>query len=157
MCFSRADNTLDNTLENCNRVDEDAAYTSEKNCSRGRASSVFSCLDDRGAGVSNVHLDFWVVKGKKREDGLREEEVDREKDDCRQRRDKEEDTLEPPKGSPEGPEPARDTEERRSLEASVETPKRRHVPGGAWLSKVRSLLRDRQFFHLSRDREEEGE
>ncbi|KAJ1172724.1 hypothetical protein NDU88_004568 [Pleurodeles waltl] len=142
--------------ENCEQ-DEDAAYTSEKNCSRGRASSVSSCPDDRGAGVSNVHPDFRVVKGKKREDGLREGEVNREKRDCRQRQDEEEDTSEPPKGSPEGPEPARDTEERGSPEASVETPKCRHIPGGAWLSKVRSLLRERQFIHLSQDREEEGE
>ncbi|KAJ1142814.1 hypothetical protein NDU88_009127 [Pleurodeles waltl] len=143
-------------LTNCNRVDEYAAYTSKKNCSCSRTSSIFSCLDDRGAGVSNVHPDFRVGKEKKRENGLREEEVDREKGDCRQGRDKEETTSEPPKGSPEDPEPARDTEELRSPEASVETPKRRHVPGGAWLSKVRSLLRDRQFFHPSRDREEEG-
>ncbi|KAJ1138052.1 hypothetical protein NDU88_004443 [Pleurodeles waltl] len=124
----------------CNRVDDDAAPTSEKSCSRGRANSFSSCLDDRGAGVNNANPDFQVLEGRKREDGRRERDVGGERGDCRRERDQEENLPESPRGSPEDPDPARDTGERRSQEASVDTPKCRHVPVGAWLSKTQTRI-----------------
>ncbi|KAJ1117429.1 hypothetical protein NDU88_005629 [Pleurodeles waltl] len=77
--------------------------------------------------------DFRVLKQGKREDGPHEEEADGER---RPERDEGENTPELPKRRPEDPDRVSATEDRRSQEASIETPKRRHVPGGAWLSKL---------------------
>ncbi|KAJ1152040.1 hypothetical protein NDU88_004818 [Pleurodeles waltl] len=141
--------TLTFIFDSPDRVDDDAASTSEKSGLRGRANSVSSCLDDRGAGVSNANPDFRVLKGKKKEDGQYGREVDAERGACRRERDEEENSPESPKGSPEDSDPARDTGERRSPEASIETPKRRHVPGGAWLSKDNDKCSFRQdYFSL---------
>ncbi|KAJ1126790.1 hypothetical protein NDU88_005196 [Pleurodeles waltl] len=129
----------------CNRVDDKTASTSGKSCSRGRANSVSSCLDDPGAGVRNESPDFRVLEREKKENGLRGEVVGAERGDGGPEREEEDKSPESPKRSPEEPNPARNTGERRSPEAGGETPKRRHVPGGAWLAKVRSLLSDRQF------------
>ncbi|KAJ1127505.1 hypothetical protein NDU88_005904 [Pleurodeles waltl] len=118
----------------CSQVDYDADSPSEKSGSRGRANSVSSCLDDRGAGVSNANPDFRVLEGQEK-GGRTTREEDAEREACRRERDEVENSPQLPKGSPEDPDPARDTGERSSPEASVETPKRRHVPGGAWLSK----------------------
>ncbi|KAJ1082717.1 hypothetical protein NDU88_002882 [Pleurodeles waltl] len=125
------------------RVDGKTDSTSDKSCSRGRANSVSSYLDDRGAGVTNENPDFRVLRGEKREDG-RGVERDAERGDGGPERKKEEKAPETPKGNPEEPNPTKNMEERGSPEAGGETPNRRHVPGGMWLAKVRSLLRDRQ-------------
>ncbi|KAJ1153644.1 hypothetical protein NDU88_006403 [Pleurodeles waltl] len=103
----------------------------------GRANSVSSYLDDRGAGVTNENPDFRVLRGEKREDG-RGVEGDAERGDGGPERKKEEKAPETPKGNPEEPNPTKNTEERGSPEAGGETPNRRHVPGGTWLAKCSS-------------------
>ncbi|KAJ1198568.1 hypothetical protein NDU88_002407 [Pleurodeles waltl] len=119
---------------------------SERSYSRGRANSVSVCLDDRGGGVSNANPDFRVLERREKDNGRNEGEVGGERGDFRPERDQEENIPELPKRTPEDPDRVRDTGDRRSQEAREETPKGRHVPGGAWLSMVRSLLRDKQFF-----------
>ncbi|KAJ1079720.1 hypothetical protein NDU88_000041 [Pleurodeles waltl] len=104
----------------------------EKSYSCVRANSVPGCLDDRGAGVSNANPDFRVLKWGEREDGPHEGDVDCER---RPERDQGENTPELLKRRPEDPDRVSDTEDWRSQEASIEPPNRRHVPGGAWLSK----------------------
>ncbi|KAJ1152680.1 hypothetical protein NDU88_005455 [Pleurodeles waltl] len=56
------------------RLSGDAAPRAEWRCSRGRANSVSSYHDDRGAGVSNARPDFREENAVKRKDGTAQEE-----------------------------------------------------------------------------------
>ncbi|KAJ1115143.1 hypothetical protein NDU88_003369 [Pleurodeles waltl] len=121
--------------KDCSWVDGTTTSTSDKSCSRGRANSVSSYLDDRGAGVTNENPDFRVLRREKSEDG-RGVERDAEREDAGPEREEEEKAPGTPKGNPEEPNPTKKTGERGSPEAGGETPSRCHVPGGTWLAKV---------------------
>ncbi|KAJ1189161.1 hypothetical protein NDU88_005912 [Pleurodeles waltl] len=120
----------------CSQIAGYAAPISERRCPRSRANSVSGCLDDRGAGVSNAKLDFRVLERRNKDDGPNEESGGGERGDCLPEREPDENIPELPKTTPEDPDRVRDTGDRRSQEVTEETPKRRHVPGGAWLSKA---------------------
>ncbi|KAJ1199734.1 hypothetical protein NDU88_003567 [Pleurodeles waltl] len=143
----------------CIRLPGDAAPITEWRCSRGRANSVSSCHDDRGAGVSDTHPDFRGRGDLKREDGQEKRwrepnadvwkwigTTDAERNDQEQHR-----------AELENPDGVKTAEGRRNQEPSEDTLRTRHVPGGAWHTKVRSLLRDRQLFKWEKGgRREEG-
>ncbi|KAJ1164202.1 hypothetical protein NDU88_004647 [Pleurodeles waltl] len=115
-------------------------------CSHGRAIGVTRCPDDRGAGVSDVNLDFRVRKGKKREDGRESaaeepDAVELKTNGTTEMGRKDQEELRTRAGTTDG---VRDVGDAENQEPREDTLKSCHIPGGTWLTKVRSFLRDSQ-------------
>ncbi|KAJ1091324.1 hypothetical protein NDU88_004451 [Pleurodeles waltl] len=132
---------------NC-RLSVDTTPASKWRCSRGRALSISHCHDDWGAGVCDANPDFRVRVNSKREDGRESASKKPDAGDLQpignpktERNDQEE-----PRTKAEDPDGVRTVGDTRNQEPREDTLRNRHVPGGAWLTKVRSLLRDSQFF-----------
>ncbi|KAJ1131653.1 hypothetical protein NDU88_009988 [Pleurodeles waltl] len=121
----------------CSRLSFDTAPASEWRCSRGRAISVTRCPDDRGAGVSDVNLDFRVRKEKKREDGREStsEEPDAVDFELNRTTETGRKDQEEPRTRAEPTDGVRDAGGAKNQEPREDTLKSRHVPGGTWLTK----------------------
>ncbi|KAJ1129183.1 hypothetical protein NDU88_007554 [Pleurodeles waltl] len=115
--------------------------------SRARESGVTRCPDDWGPGVSNVTPDFRVQEIGKREDGRMRaaEESDAADFQTAEPTVTENGNQEEPKKSAGTTDGSRNTGDTKIQEPTEETLRSRHIPGGAWLTKVRSFLRDSQF------------
>ncbi|KAJ1119924.1 hypothetical protein NDU88_008107 [Pleurodeles waltl] len=113
---------------------------------RCREIGVTHCPGDRGAGVSDVTPDFQVRETEKREDGQERgsEEPDAADFQTDESKETESGDQEEPKTRAGTTDASRDAGGTESQELSEDTLKSRHVPGGAWLNKVRSFLRDSQ-------------
>ncbi|KAJ1117854.1 hypothetical protein NDU88_006050 [Pleurodeles waltl] len=128
------------------RLSSDTATASEWRCSCGRESGVTRYHGDRGAGVSDVTPDFRVQEREKREDGRERaaeepDAVDSQTDETTKTESEED---EEPKTQTGTTDCLRDSGGTENQEPSEDTPKSRHIPGGAWLTKVQSFLRDSQ-------------
>ncbi|KAJ1112129.1 hypothetical protein NDU88_000397 [Pleurodeles waltl] len=115
----------------CSRLSGDAAPRAEWRCSRGRANSVSSYHDDRGAGVSKTRLDFWDEKAVESDDGVAQREDGGERERVGAERSPNKDDPEQPSEETKNP----DANDRRNKEPSKDALRTCHVPGGTWLSK----------------------
>ncbi|KAJ1200210.1 hypothetical protein NDU88_004036 [Pleurodeles waltl] len=141
------------------RLTSATAPESEWRYSRGREIGATHCHDDRGPGVSDVTPDFQVRVTEKGEDGRMQ--VPRESDTAVLQMTKPTETAnedqEESKRSAGTTDGSRNMGGTENPEPSEETLNSRHVPGGAWLTKVRSLLRDSKFLNREKgDRRGEG-
>ncbi|KAJ1109714.1 hypothetical protein NDU88_007074 [Pleurodeles waltl] len=125
----------------CSRLSVDTAPASEWRCSRGRVLSVSHYHDHRGAGVSNVNPDFRVRVNSKREDGRENASKEPDAGDFLPigTPDTERNDQENPTTRTENPDSVRTAGGTRNQEPREDTLSNRHVPGGAWLTKI-SLL-----------------
>ncbi|KAJ1129195.1 hypothetical protein NDU88_007566 [Pleurodeles waltl] len=119
----------------CSRLSSNAALdTSDWRCSRATEESVPRCRGDKEAGACPMTPDFWILKsenglqlGAKEEDAEEPEETAGGESEQDERR----------SGNLVVPREAADPVEKGRSE---ETRRNRHVPGGAWLTKVRSFF-----------------
>ncbi|KAJ1083721.1 hypothetical protein NDU88_003876 [Pleurodeles waltl] len=91
-----------------------------------------------------MNPDFWIPGVEKSKNGLRrgKEEDDGDAEDPKRTADGGAEESEGRPGNPDVPRKAADPVQERSRE---ETHRNRHVPGGAWLSKVRSFFKGQRF------------
>ncbi|KAJ1166998.1 hypothetical protein NDU88_007391 [Pleurodeles waltl] len=130
----------------CSRLSSNTAPASEWRCSRGLEISVTRWPDNQGADVGEITQDFQVPGAEKREDGRERssEEPDVADHNTEEPTETESRDREEPEKRPGTTGVSRDAEHTENQERSEDTLKSRHIPGGAWLNKVRSFLRDNQ-------------
>ncbi|KAJ1198472.1 hypothetical protein NDU88_002313 [Pleurodeles waltl] len=125
----------------CSRLSSNAAPASEWRCSRGRdiSVSVTRCPDDQEAGACAMTPDFRVPGTLNSEDGLEPASEDQDEEESTEA---ESDKREKTKRRSGSLGVSRETVHPEDQERSKDTLGSCHVPGGAWLTKVRSFLKD---------------
>ncbi|KAJ1176527.1 hypothetical protein NDU88_001805 [Pleurodeles waltl] len=126
-------------MRGCSRLSSNAALDSDWRCSRATEESVPRCRGDKEDGAYPMTPDFRIPGVVKRVKGLQcgvEEEEDAEAPG--EMADGGAEQTERRAGNLDVPREAADSVEEGRLE---ETRRNRHVPGGAWLSKVRSFFK----------------
>ncbi|KAJ1210532.1 hypothetical protein NDU88_005895 [Pleurodeles waltl] len=121
----------------CSRLSSNTALdSSDWRCSRTTEESVPRCRGNQGAGACPMTPDFRIPRVVKGENGLRRG-VEEEDEDAEEPEETADGELEKPGGRPGNPDVPRETADPMQEERREETRRNRHVPGGAWLSKVR--------------------
>ncbi|KAJ1175838.1 hypothetical protein NDU88_001123 [Pleurodeles waltl] len=141
----------------CSRLSSDTALDSSAwRCPHETEESVPRCRGNQGAGACPTNPDVRIPGGRKSENGLRrrQEEDDGDAEDRKRMADGGAEESKGRPGNPDVPRKAADLVQERSRE---ETRRNRHVPGGAWLSKVQSIFKGQRFeTKKCWDRGEEG-
>ncbi|KAJ1169995.1 hypothetical protein NDU88_001876 [Pleurodeles waltl] len=132
------------SVANANQSVATALDSSDWRCPRETEESVPRCRGNQVASVCPMNPDFRIPGVEKSENGLRrtKEEDDGEAEDPKRPAAGGAEESEGRPGNPDVPRKAADPVQERSHE---ETRRNRHVPGGAWLSKVWSFFKGQRF------------
>ncbi|KAJ1115527.1 hypothetical protein NDU88_003751 [Pleurodeles waltl] len=113
--------------------------SSDWRCSRASEESVCRYRGNQGADACTMTPDFRIPGGVKIENGPRKEEENDE--DAEEPKETTDAGAEQPEGRPGNSDVPRETADPVQEGSVEETHKHRHVPGGAWLSKVQSFFK----------------